>query len=202
VQREIGFAHIRGHRLLSDDMGVYRTEEVAGRTHRRYNFSYVDQVHDAFLSLSIRPFVGLGFMPSQLASGSQTAFWWHGNVTPPADMCEWVDLVRALLPHLIDRYCIEEVRRWPIEVWNEPNLDIFWEHAEQDAHFRLYEATARAVKEVDASLQVGGPAISPGSDEWWAPLADFVSSRDVPIDFVSRHAYSSREPRLIPFGSY
>jgi xylan 1,4-beta-xylosidase len=156
VQREIGFAHIRGHRLLSDDMGMYRTEEVAGRTHRRYNFSYVDQVHDAFLSLSIRLFVELGFMPSQLASGSQTAFWWHGNVTPPADMCEWVDLVRALLRHLIHRYCIEEVRRWPIEVWNEPNLDIFWEHADQDAYFRLYEATARAVKEVDASLQVGG----------------------------------------------
>jgi xylan 1,4-beta-xylosidase len=44
VQREIGFAHIRGHGLLSDDMGVYRTQEVAGRTHRRYNFSYIDQV--------------------------------------------------------------------------------------------------------------------------------------------------------------
>ena len=24
----------------------------------------------------------------------------------------------------------------------------------------------------------------------------------MPIDFVSRHAYSSREPQLIPFGSY
>jgi len=104
VQREIGFAHIRGHGLLSDDMGVYRTQEVAGRTYRRYNFSYVDQVHDAFLSLGIRPFVELGFMPSQLASGSQIVFWWHGNVTPPADMREWVDLVRALLHHLIDRY--------------------------------------------------------------------------------------------------
>ena len=202
VQREIGFAHIRGHGLLSDDMGVYRTQEVAGRTYRRYSFSYVDQVHDAFLSLGIRPFIELGFMPSQLASGSQTVFWWHGNVTPPADLREWADLVRALLHHLIDRYGIEEVRHWPVEVWNEPNLDIFWEHADQDAYFRLYEATARAVKEVAASLQVGGPAISPGSDEWWAPFADFVSSHDVPIDFVSRHAYSSREPQLIPFGSY
>jgi xylan 1,4-beta-xylosidase len=55
---------------------------------------------------------------------------------------------------------------------------------------------------VDASLQVGGPAISPGSDEWWAPFADYVSRHDVPIDFVSRHAYSSREPQSIPFGSY
>jgi hypothetical protein len=76
-------------------------------------------------------------MPSQLASGSQTAFWWHDNVTPAADMREWVDPVRALR-HLIDRYCIEEVRRWPIEVWNEPNVDIFWEHADRDACIRLH----------------------------------------------------------------
>jgi xylan 1,4-beta-xylosidase len=116
VQREIGFAHIRGHGLLSDDMGVYRTEEVAGRLHMRYNFTYVDQVHDAFLALGIRPFVELGFMPSQLASGSQTVFWWKGNVTPPAEMQEWVDLVQATVRHLIDRYGIEEVRHWPIEV--------------------------------------------------------------------------------------
>ena len=35
VQREIGFAHIRGHGLLSDDMGVLRTDEVDGRSHQR-----------------------------------------------------------------------------------------------------------------------------------------------------------------------
>ena len=202
VQREIGFAHLRGHGLLSDDMGVVRSAEVDGLTHTRYSFTYVDQVHDAFLSLGIRPFVELGFMPSLLASGPETVFWWKGNITPPADLRAWVELVQALLRHLIDRYGIEEVRRWPIEVWNEPNLDIFWKDADQDAYFRLYEATARAVKEVDASLQVGGPAISPGADEWWAPFADFVTSRDVPIDFVSRHAYSSREAQTIPFGTY
>ena len=202
VQREIGFAHLRGHGLLSDDMGVVRGAEVDGRTHLRYSFTYVDQVHDALLSVGIRPFVELGFMPSLLASGPETVFWWRGNITPPADMRAWVDLVQALLRHLIDRYGIDEVRRWPIEVWNEPNLDIFWKGADQDAYFRLYEATARAVKEVDASLQVGGPAISPGSDEWWAPFAEFVTGHDVPIDFVSRHAYSSREAQAIPFGTY
>lgn len=202
VQREIGFTHLRGHGLLSDDMGVLRTDEVAGRTHRRYSFRYVDQVHDSLLELGIRPFLELGFMPSQLASGSQTVFWWKANVTPPADLTAWTDLVQALLRHEIDRYGIEEVRRWPIEVWNEPNLDIFWEHADQQAYFRLYEATARAVKDVDASLQVGGPAISPGADEWWAPYLDYVTSRDVPVDFVSRHAYSSHEPQPYPFGTY
>ena len=198
VQREIGFRYIRGHGLLSDDMGVLR--ESQGVT--RYTFTYVDQVVDSWLRIGLKPFLELGFMPSALASGDQTVFWWKGNVTPPRSHDDWAALVRAVLRHLIDRYGLEEVRTWPIEVWNEPNLTVFWEGADQAAYFRLYEATARAVKDVDASLQVGGPVLSPGSDEWWAPFADFVAARDVPIDFVSRHAYSSGPAQQVPFGVY
>lgn len=198
VQREIGFRYIRGHGLLSDDMGVLRQSE--GVT--RYSFTYVDQVVDSWLRIGLKPFLELGFMPSALASGDQTVFWWKGNVTPPRSHDDWAALVRAVLRHLIDRYGLEEVRTWPIEVWNEPNLTVFWQGADKAAYFRLYEATARAVKDVDASLQVGGPVLSPGSDEWWAPFADFVATRDVPIDFVSRHAYSSGPVQNVPFGVY
>ena len=67
VQRDIGFRHIRGHGLLSDDMGVLRPWSIGDRSGRRHSFTYVDQVHDAFLSLGIRPFVELGFMQSVLA---------------------------------------------------------------------------------------------------------------------------------------
>jgi len=202
VQREIGFRYVRGHGLLHDDMGVHRTDVVDGRTWTRYGYTYVDQVHDALLDLRIRPFVELGFMPSALASGTQTVFWWKGNVTPPTDEKEWVALVRDLVAHFVDRYGLQEVRQWPFEVWNEPNLDVFWQGADQQAYFRLYEATARAVKDVDADLQVGGPALSPGADDWWAPFAEFITRRDVPLDFVSRHAYTSEPPQRFPFGAY
>jgi xylan 1,4-beta-xylosidase len=60
------------------------------------------------------------------------------------------DLVRATVRHLVDRYRLAQVRSWPIEVWNEPNLDLFWQGADQDAYHQLYEVTAQTVKEVDA----------------------------------------------------
>ena len=204
VQREIGFTHLRGHGLLSDDMGVVRESTVGGWTHRRHAFTYVDQVHDRLLELGIRPFVELGFMPGALASGDATVFWWRGNITPPRDLGEWSALVTDLVRHLVDRYGIEEVRRWPFEVWNEPNLDIFWENADRGAYFALYEAAARAIKDVDAGLQVGGPALAPGPavDEWWPAFAEHVASRDVPVDFVSRHAYATSPPQEVPFGCY
>ncbi|MEV4545271.1 GH39 family glycosyl hydrolase [Micromonospora echinaurantiaca] len=202
VQREIGFRHIRGHGLLSDGVGVHRPYEYQGSRRVRHAFTYVDQVVDAYLDLGIRPFVELGFMPTGLASGEQTVFWWRGNVTPPRSWTEWADLVRATIRHLVDRYGLDEVRGWPIEVWNEPNLPAFWQGADQDAYHRLYEVTAHAVKDVDAALQVGGPAISPGADEWLLPFAEFVTARSVPVDFVSRHAYTSGPAQHVPFGTH
>lgn len=77
---EIGFKSIRFHGLLHDDMGVY-AETPAGQP--RLNWQYVDELYDYLLSIGVRPFVELGFMPSALASGTKTIFWWKANVTPP-----------------------------------------------------------------------------------------------------------------------
>lgn len=203
LQREIGFRHIRGHGLLSDNVGVHRPYTHQGVRRVRHSFTYVDQVVDAYLELGIRPFVELGFMPSGLASGDQTVFWWQGNVTPPADWREWADLVRGTLRHLVDRYGLDEVRGWPVEVWNEPNLKEFWAGADQDAYHRLYEVTAAAVKDVDASIQVGGPALAPGADEeWLVRFADFVADRAVPVDFVEAGTRTPpARPSTCPSGS-
>jgi xylan 1,4-beta-xylosidase len=202
IQREIGFRHIRGHGLFADGVGVHQPYEYQGTQRVRYAFTYVDQVIDAYLELGIAPFLELGFMPSGLASGDQTVFWWRGNVTPPRSLSEWTALVRATLVHLVDRYGLDQVRGWPIEVWNEPNLKDFWQGADHDAYHRLYEATAHTVKEVDAELQVGGPAISPGADDWLTAFAEFVSVRSVPVDFVSKHAYTSGPAQHVPFGTH
>ncbi|NJP75575.1 xylan 1,4-beta-xylosidase, partial [Streptomyces sp. C1-2] len=110
VQREIGFRHIRGHGLLSDGTGIHQPYEHAGERRVRHAFTYVDQIVDAYLDLGIEPFLELGFMPSQLASGEDTVFWWKGNITPPRDEAEWADLVRGVLRHLIDRYGLDQVR--------------------------------------------------------------------------------------------
>ncbi|MFE6287773.1 xylan 1,4-beta-xylosidase [Streptomyces sp. NPDC057877] len=202
LQREIGFRYLRGHGLFSDGMGIHRPYDWQGARHVHHSFTYLDQVFDALLDVGIRPFLELGFTPSELASGDHTVFWWRGNVTPPADAKEWAALVRATLTHLIDRYGLDEVRTWPIEVWNEPNLPMFWLDADEAAYHRLYEITAHTVKEVDAGLQVGGPAISPGADEWLTGFAEFADRRQVPVDFVSRHAYSSGPGQHVPFGTY
>ena len=204
VQEEIGFSHIRGHGLFSDDMAIYQeyTDEN-GKKHAEYNFTYLDLVMDSYLKLNIRPFLELGFMPDKMASGEQTVFYWKGNVTPPASYDAWCELVQATLRHLMERYGEEEVVTWPIEVWNEPNLPGFWKDADMEEYFKLFARTFAAIKEVDARFRVGGPAICGVEDEKWIRMfMEFCRKESIPVDFVTRHHYTTELPEKDGHYSY
>ncbi len=86
---------------------------------------YIDVLYDFILGLGMKPFVELSFMPQALASGTQTIFWWRGNVTPPKDYDKWGALIGSLVQHFTDRYGKQEVMTLYFEVRNEPNLKDF-----------------------------------------------------------------------------
>ncbi len=158
-------------------------------------------------------------MPRELATQTETLFWWKAHCSPPTDMGAWVDLVTATVEHWIERYGRDEVRTWPFEVWNEPNLvPHFWTGTRTE-YFQLYEATARAVKAIDPQLRVGGPSSSvfvpdarydgeyhdksveaatahaadpdelPWKPVWIEELIAYCAERDLPLDFLSTHLY-------------
>jgi len=187
-QDEIGFKHIRFHGLLCDDMGVY-SETKDGRP--RHNWQYIDSLYDALLAMNIRPFVEISFMPSALASGTQTVCWWKGNVTPPKSYERWDDLIRDLTQHWTERYGADEVKQWYFEIWNEPDHPAFFAPHDtnhwRDEYFELYTHTANDVKSVNADYRVGGPA-GAGS-KWVLPLINLSASNNVPLDFISFHSY-------------
>jgi xylan 1,4-beta-xylosidase len=188
VQKEIGFKYIRMHGLLHDDMGVYR-EDRSGRI--SHNWQYIDVLYDALLRLGLKPFVELGFMPADLASGPETIFWWKGNITPPKSYEKWADLIADLVRHFQDRYGHDEVKTWYFEVWNEPDIKPFYT-ADLAEYLKLYEVTARAVKGVSADYRVGGPASAVPYQFEEALLAHCVKN-DLPLDFIATHAYGVKE---------
>jgi xylan 1,4-beta-xylosidase len=181
-RRELGFRHVRFHGLLCDDLGTH----VLHHGRLIDSFLNVDVIIDFLLSIGMRPFVELSFMPTALASGDDTIFHYRANVTPPRDLRAWASLVRRLAAHWVERYGVEEVRRWYFEVWNEPNLPAFWAGTQED-YFKLYRHTAAALKEVDAGLRVGGPATA--KNEWVTEFLDYCARECLPTDFVSTHHY-------------
>ncbi len=194
VQEHIGFSYIRGHGLFSDDVSIYHEYEENGETKVEYNYTYIDRIFDSYLKLGIRPYLELGFMPGQLASGTQTIFYWKGNTTPPKDYGKWTDMVIALLKHLKVRYG-DEVSTWPIEVWNEPNLPGFWFKADMEEYFKLFKETFLAIKKYDDRFKVGGPAICGVRDaEWTKAFLDFCRKEGIYPDRITRHHYTVEFP--------
>jgi len=179
---ELGVRYVRFHGLLSDDMGTLITHQEKSL----YSFFNVDQIFDFLLSIGMRPFIELSFMPAALASGPTTVFHYRGNITPPRDYQQWATLIRKLAAHWVERYGVSEVREWFFETWNEPNLKAFWTGTQAD-YFKLYRYTVHAIKSIDGALQVGGPATA--ANEWIEEFLDYCEQRSLPVDFVSTHHY-------------
>lgn len=208
ARTECGFRYIRFHGLFCDDMGVYQ-EDKQGRS--IYNWQYVDELFDFLQSIGMKPFVELGFMPGALASGPHTIFWWKGNVTPPKDYAKWEAFIAAFTRHVTERYGAEEVRSWYFEVWNEPNLTGFWMGTTggksydeflptaRGEYFKLYASTARAVKSVDATYRVGGPATA--GEGWIEETVAFCAAEKAPLDFVTTHSYATMSGYLDETGN-
>ena len=151
-----------------------------------YSFFNTDQILDFLLSIGMRPFVELSFMPLTLSSGSDTVFHYRGNVTPPKDYTVWEALIHDLVQHWVDRYGLPEVSQWFFEIWNEPNLKAFWTGSQAD-YFKLYTHAVQGIKKVNDSLQVGGPATA--DNQWISDFLQYCIENKVPADFISTHHY-------------
>ena len=179
---ELGFRYIRFHAIFHDVLGTVCIEN--GKT--VYNWSKIDQLYDDLLARHIKPFVELGFTPKALATSQNSIFHWNGNTSHP-DPAGWRDLVAAFIRHIEERYGRDEVRTWLFEVWNEPNLSGFWEGADQEAYFELYDLSARTIKAIDPALHVGGPATAGAA--WVPDFLAHVKRSGAGVDFVSTHTY-------------
>ena len=179
---ELGFRYVRFHGLLSDDVGTF----LVVQDKPLYSFFNADRIIDFLLSIGMKPFIELSFMPTALASGSDTVFHYRGNITPPTSYEKWATLIEKLVRHFADRYGVEEVRQWFFEVWNEPNLKAFWT-ASRKEYFKLYRQTAEAIKKVDSNIPVGGPATA--QNEWLDEFVEYCDREDLAADFISTHYY-------------
>jgi xylan 1,4-beta-xylosidase len=186
VHEDLGVDVVRAHAILHDDNAVVSRDE-SGRL--AFDFTIVDELYDAILAIGIRPVVELSFMPSVLAADpDETVFEYRGIISPPRDWAEWNATIESLTRHLVDRYGVDEVARWDFEVWNEPNLVVFWSGT-KDEYLRLYAEAARAIKAVDERLRVGGP--STAASEWVEALAAYAQEHDLPLEFASSHTYGN-----------
>ena len=199
ARAECGFRYIRFHGLFCDDMGVYQEDK---RGQSVYNWQYVDELFDFLLSIGMKPFVELGFMPGALASGPHTIFWYKANVTPPKDYAKWEAFIAAFVRHVTERYGRGGGAQLVFR-----GLERAEPRGLLDGHNRwqeLAEFTPIARAEYYRALRIDGAPIEIGR---WPPIAwadrppravvgstrrsPTAPEKHLPLDFVSTHSYAT-----------
>lgn len=188
VQKDIGFQYLRFHDIFSDRLHIYN-ERPDGSCY--FNFSHIDELLDNILAAKMRPFIEIGFMPEQLASGPETIFEGDAFISPPHSTEKWQQLLDTFIRHLISRYGLQEVRNWYFEFWNEPEVPYFWAGT-REAFFRLYKASYQTIKAIDQELKIGGfGLIDPsGGGGWMEDFNKYALAEGIDLDFFSFHVYN------------
>ncbi|MEZ0537056.1 helix-turn-helix domain-containing protein [Caldicellulosiruptoraceae bacterium PP1] len=192
IQKEIGFKYIRFHGIFDDEMMVYNEDQ---NNNPIFNFSYIDRVIDFILSIGLKPFIELGFMPSKLAKTNNTIFYRKSIISMPYDINKWNLLIKEFINHLIFMYGKKEIEKWYFEVWNEADFtNLFWFDKEED-YFILYKNTYDTLKSISKDLKVGGSSFVRIDDENFTWVRDFIKyclENSCKPDFITYHCYPLR----------
>jgi beta-xylosidase/AraC-like DNA-binding protein len=191
MQKDIGFKYIRFHGLLDDEMMFYSENEKGTP---ELCFTYIDLVIDFLLSINIKPFMELSFMPKELALNSnRTMFLVPSVISLPKSMDKWNYSIEMLIKHFISHYGRKEVESWPFFLWNEPDLTKMFGFENRNDFFEFYKETYNTVKKISPLINFGSsPVFSDtiaGSNDWIDTFMDYCKLNNCLPDFINMHFY-------------
>ncbi|MCC3868899.1 GH39 family glycosyl hydrolase [Terrisporobacter mayombei] len=189
IQNKIGFKYIRFHGIFDDDMMVYDEDENGNLI---FNYTYIDRLFDFLLSIKLKPFLELGFMPSKLAlDKNKKMFYTNSIISKPKKISLWNELVEKLIEHCINRYGMAEVLTWHFEVWNEPDIESAFGF-EENYYYEFFKETYKTIKNINDKLKVGGPSILGYTilkNNWMDEYIKYCIDNKCRPDFISFHSY-------------
>jgi hypothetical protein len=170
-----------------------QVEPVEGR----FNWRGPDKAIEELRAAGIEPLLVVFGSPSW-ANGVPESTPHHNIRVPPrgAAFATWLSRYSDFVAAAVERYHAY-VRRW--EIWNEPNLTLFWQPRPDPVAYRQVYQTLRAtILRVDpsAEIAVGGLAgLSATSAPSIPGLAflRYLTRAGAPIDAVAIHPYTSSD---------
>ena len=157
IQQEIGFRYIRFHGIFDDALFVYGEDSQGNPSP---NFSFVDTILDFLLSIGLRPFIELSYMPRMLAMpNSKEGYYDRSAISLPANPEKWKQFIGLFVQHLNHRYGTNEVAQWPFSLWNLPDSgDAFLGLGSAEDYFTFYKHTWDAVLAQNPNISFCGPS--------------------------------------------
>ena len=196
--------------LFWNSVAVSRPANPTDPADPAYDFARADLIMRGLADRGITPILSVYSTPTWSSGGQADAIGGPINRLAP-DPADYGDFMTAVATRYDGTFAGPAGETLPpvkyYEVWNEPNLDGFFQvpvktaAARLDAYAGLVEAATPAIKDANPDavviVGVGGPRSSTtptgvGAIEWLRGLRE----RDVPLDAYSQHVYPSAAPTV------
>ena len=144
-----------------------------------YDWRVYDALVDRLEARGLKAYATLQGTPAWATSGPEFS-------GVPNDVAQWQEFV-----YLAAKRYRGRIPAWGI--WNEPNLEHFWEGSRADYIYRLLIPASKAIRTADPGALICGPDLAHlSSGSWDSWLRDVITSAGDHLDVVTHHYYPSR----------
>ena len=171
----------------SGENSIFRDWNADPEDERSYHFGPSDRVIKAIVDSGAEVYYRVGRS-------------WSADPAPPPDFDKFAKVCQHIAMHYNGGWADGfhyNIRYW--EVWNEPDVKAAWDpkfirpfwSGTPDQYYHLYEKVARALKDYDPGLKVGGCAQAAGghAGPYREGFIAYCAAGKVPLDFFSWHHY-------------
>lgn len=177
----------------------------------QYDFTMNDLRIDELLKRGFTPYIGYAFFPGFLSAEQDEELVSHrykNNLlyrSYMTDYSKWEEMCRVYTQHIVDRYGLEQVSKWYLHCYNEPDLRHFFylnapSYRERAAEYcKMYEAFVKGLNAVSEKLMIGGVALSEGTThfQFLEYFLNYVKEKNLKLDFLSYHSYGTGPKGMI-----
>ncbi len=159
--------------------------DVIEKTLGVYDFNWYDTFYTNLAAAGV-DLLGLLCYGNGILFGSTET----NRIVTGAQIDAWLDFVNATVRHF------PGVQHW--EIWNEPNLDGFWNGTDEQFFF-LLNATAALIHSIDPTLKISSPGISGYDPEYLDRMISFIGDAKFTewFDILGFHPYSGSDAEVV-----
>ncbi|MDD9955173.1 MAG: hypothetical protein OXP68_03030 [Anaerolineaceae bacterium] len=162
--------------LGNPEINGWTNEIVSGTADDlQFDFTELDELSQMLKDRGMAGYWSWCYNPLPLQTG-------RGHASHPSSLLAWREIMHQVARHFSE----ENLRPAYHAIWNEPDLDIFYDRSVDDYN-KLYKYGVEGLRAGDPDAYVGGPDLA-FTDEWIDPFLDFVESNRLPLDFFAFHA--------------
>lgn len=157
LKEKLGIKYIRFWDLYSSEM--FLNEHSEGK---KYNFTKLDRVLDFLVNNGLIPYIELGVKTKKLIKKYRILFYQKSQEVVFKNKSSLKYFIYMLIKHLINRYGIEEVKKWYFEYWRleKDNDSVISDIIDIDEYLENFNIIASELRKYIPDIKIGGYGIA------------------------------------------